>query len=59
MLEFFAGRGRVSEEFRAAGHLTAKFDILYHSAKPGKSNYMDLAAPSGFLLLFCILCGFI
>ena len=51
MLEFFAGRARVTEEFRRAGYLTAKFDVLYNTAKPGKSNFMDLTESSGFLLL--------
>ena len=56
MLEFFAGRGRVTEAFRSNGHLTAKFDIKYHNPKSGKSNFMDLTTASGFLLLACIIC---
>ncbi|CAE7616202.1 unnamed protein product [Symbiodinium sp. CCMP2456] len=32
------------------GHLTAKFDIMYHTPDSDKSNFMDLTTPSGFLL---------
>ena len=56
MLEFFAGRARVTEAFRSQGHLTAKFDIKFHKPDTGKSNFMDLTTASGFLLLVCILC---
>ena len=52
-LEFYAGRARTTEAFRQAGEVSAKFDILYNdvSTRPHKSNFMDLTAASGFLLL--------
>ena len=55
-LEFFAGTARVTEAFRSSGYLAGRFDIMYHTPDADKSNFMDLSAPSGFLLLICNQC---
>ena len=40
---------------RYGGHKCAKLDLVYHEAKPGKQNYMDILSPAGFLLLVALL----
>lgn len=47
-VEFFAGRGWVTECMAASGRTTAKFDILLGNPQPQKQDAMDLTSPSGF-----------
>ena len=55
-LEFFAGHSALTREARRSGRISARFDIKYSdkSRARGRSNYMDLLDPSGFMLLACI-----
>lgn len=55
-LEYYAGRAACTTAMRRAGHVAAKFDLLYFdrakTKKCGKnSNYYDLLTPAGFALL--------
>lgn len=50
MLEFFAGRGVLSQCMRSSGYTVASFDIIYSSGRQEShgSNFMDLNSSSGF-----------
>lgn len=50
--EFYAGVGNITRQARPCGYKALRFDIL-DNKKPTdrKSNFMDLASPSGWALL--------
>jgi hypothetical protein len=48
LIEFFAGRGRISRLGRAAGLSVLSYDILYMKPRKGKRSAMDMNSCSGY-----------
>ncbi|CAL1157256.1 unnamed protein product [Cladocopium goreaui] len=46
-IEFFAGKAEATNQFQVGGFHSAKLDILYMHAQPGKLNPMDLTSEAG------------
>ncbi|CAE7277616.1 unnamed protein product [Symbiodinium pilosum] len=54
-VEFFAGRAEATRVMRLSGRTAAKVDVLYHTARHGKMNYMDINSPAGMALAIALI----
>lgn len=50
-VEFFAGKAEATRMMRYGGLRSAKLDITYMEAEPGRQNPMDLTTDSGMAFL--------
>ena len=59
-IEFFAGKAEATNQFQVGGFHSAKLDLLYMHAQPGKLNPMDLTSEAGMgnLRLNMVLMGY-